>query len=69
MTIDSIELDTAQKLKFGSNMRPWRGDRFSHLRYARHVSIASIICMATAPCFWLFNEIDDGLIVEVEHYL
>ena len=34
-----------------SNMRPWRGDCFSHLRYARHVSIASIICMATAPVF------------------
>ena len=24
----------------GSNMRPWRGGLFSHLRYARHVSIA-----------------------------
>ena len=35
----------------GSNMRPWRGDCFSHLRYARYVSIASIICMATAPVF------------------
>ena len=35
----------------GSNMRPWRGGCFSHLRYARHVSIASIICMATAPVF------------------
>ena len=32
-------------------MRPWRGGCFSHLRYARHVSIASIICMATAPVF------------------
>ena len=32
-----------------SNMRPWRGDCFSHLRYARHVSIASNISMATAP--------------------
>ena len=36
-------------------MRPWRGDCFSHLRYARHVSIASVICMATAPVWALHS--------------